>query len=348
MFSPIRFSTGIVDLLDQRKLPASEEWLRCESTEQVASAIEDMVVRGAPAIGCAAALGMLVDLERTSWTLWHENKNQFSANLQRMRRTRPTAVNLFFALDKMAEAAAKLADEAPSDSVRATLRQIAEAIFWDDQKTCVAMGEHGADLFSKPVRILTHCNAGALATAGYGTALGVIRSLHKRGLAKHVFADETRPWLQGARLTVWELMQEEISCSLNCEGAAAFLMANGEIDAVITGADRIAANGDTANKVGTLGVAIAAKYFGIPFYVAAPFSTFDLKASSAKDIPIEYRAESEVLEFRGTRHTPMGLKAVNPSFDITTHGLITGIITERGVIKAPYIDSIAEAFRRRL
>ncbi|HEV3010398.1 MAG TPA: S-methyl-5-thioribose-1-phosphate isomerase [Burkholderiales bacterium] len=303
---PIRWKGDRLELLDQRLLPDQTVYVTCRTAAEVAAAIRDMVVRGAPAIGCAAAFG--VALSKGS-----------SESFEILAKSRPTAVNLFWALDRMKKAK--------------NLKAEAEAIFNEDLAANRAMGKLGAELIPDKARVMTHCNAGALATAGYGTALGVIRSAKGKGIS--VIANETRPYLQGARLTAYELVQEGIPCTLITDSMAGHLMSKGEVDVIVVGADRIAANGDTANKIGTYALAVLAKRHGIPFYVAAPISTFDPKIPDGSHIPIEERPAAEVTGYRDTRWAPEGVSVRNPAFDVTPADLITGIITERGVVLAP-------------
>ena len=309
---PIRWRGDRLELLDQRLLPEKIEYVTCRSAEEVARAIRDMVVRGAPAIGCAAAFGVV--LSRGS-----------PESLEVLAKSRPTAVNLFWALERMKKAK--------------NLEAEASAIFEEDLAANRAMGKLGAELIPQGARVMTHCNTGALATAGYGTALGVIRSAKDKKIS--VIANETRPYLQGARLTAWELVQEGIPCTLITDSMAGHLMSKGEVDVVIVGADRIAANGDVANKIGTYPLAVLAKRHGIPFYVAAPCSTFDLNIPHGSHIPIEERPAAEVTGYRGTRWAPEGVSVRNPAFDVTPAELITGIICEKGIASPPYRESIA-------
>jgi methylthioribose-1-phosphate isomerase len=303
---PIRWKGDSLELLDQRLLPDQTVYVTCRSAAEVAQAIRDMVVRGAPAIGCAAAFGVVLDKGK---------KEAFDI----LAKSRPTAVNLFWALERMKRAK--------------DLKAEAQAIFAEDLAANRAMGKLGAKLISRGSRILTHCNTGALATAGHGTALGVIRS--SKGKKISVIACETRPYLQGARLTAYECMQEGIPCTLVTDGMAGHLMSRGEVDVVIVGADRIAANGDVANKIGTYTLAVLARRHGIPFYVAAPLSTFDRKISRGSKIPIEERPPEEVTGYRGARWAPEGVAVRNPAFDVTPAELVSGIITERGVVLKP-------------
>lgn len=312
-------------LLDQRALPTREVWLEFRELEPIAEAIEDLVVRGAPAIGCTAAYGLFV-LSRS----WSDSDFDaaFAAAAHRLAHTRPTAVNLFVAIEEMRAAVATgtVAEK------RAALEQAARGHVERDLGFCKQMGENGASLLPAG-GILTHCNTGALATAGYGTALGVIRSAHARGTAIHVFADETRPVLQGARLTVWELMRDQIPVTAICDNMAGALMAKGKVQAAIVGADRIARNGDVANKIGTYTVAVLCKHHGIPFYVAAPWTTIDLSLATGAEIEIEQRSPDEVRRHGEELKTPADAPVDNPAFDVTPAELVTAIVTEKGVHK---------------
>ncbi|HVH99518.1 MAG TPA: S-methyl-5-thioribose-1-phosphate isomerase [Enhygromyxa sp.] len=321
-------------LLDQRALPNEERWLRLDALEDIAVAIETLTVRGAPAIGCAAAFGLYV----VSLGL-PDRRELFLPELERARErlahTRPTAVNLFVALDQQRDAIASTLAIEPEASVarlREVLRATAEQHAAADLRACLQMAAHGASLLPAG-GILTHCNAGALATAGHGTALGVIRTAWSRGTALRVFADETRPLLQGARLTAWELLREGIPCTLIADNMAATLMARGEIQAAIVGADRITRNGDVANKIGTYGVAVLCKHHGIPFYVAAPETTIDRSLATGAEIPIEERHADEVRIHGGALRAPLDVPVRNPAFDVTPAALVTAIITERGVFR---------------
>ncbi|HTE53392.1 MAG TPA: S-methyl-5-thioribose-1-phosphate isomerase [Kofleriaceae bacterium] len=350
ILKPLRWHDGALHLLDQLQLPAVEVWLRCEDETDVAQAIRDMVVRGAPAIGCAAAYGVALAARRLAEASPAPGVAAFSAGLERaidlLGQTRPTAVNLFWALAQMREAAraalAATADASDPDlaAVVSTLEARAIAIQADDIEMCRRIGRHGAALLPDDVAVLTHCNAGALATGGYGTALGVVRAAREAGKTVRVLADETRPFLQGARLTAWELVRDGFDVTLIPDGAAAFLMSRGEVGCVVVGADRIAANGDVANKIGTYALALAAARHAIPFYVAAPTSTLDLETASGDGIPIEERSGTELLSIGGTRIAAAGASARYPAFDITPADLITAIITDQGVATAPYLESL--------
>src|SRR5688572_12310734 len=316
-------------MIDQRRLPAEEVYLRCLSAGEVAFAIRDIAIRGAPAIGVAAALGLALAV-RKSAAEGDALAAEFDRTCDELAATRPTAVNLFWAIARMRR---RFARESPAGGgrVRAGLLEEALAIGAEDLAACRSMGDLGAELIPAGARLLTHCNAGALATAGYGTALGVIRSAARQGKVKNVFADETRPYLQGARLTAWELSRDGIPTTLIADNMAGHMMARGEVDAIVVGADRIAANGDVANKIGTYTLAVLARENGLPFYVAAPVSTIDLATPSGDRIPIEERPADEVTHHGGRRLAPEGIAVRNPAFDVTPHRYVTAIICERGV-----------------
>ena len=338
MLPTVAWDGDAVVMIDQRRLPHEEVYARCTDHRQVAAAIKDMLIRGAPAIGVAAAMGIALGVrnQETEVGLSHA----FDAICDDLARTRPTAVNLFWAVERMRRCFELHAD-AGLAALKAALLREALAIEREDLEACRCMGDHGAPLLPARARVLTHCNAGALATAGYGTALGVIRSAARAGKIAAVFADETRPYLQGARLTAWELTRDGIATTLVTDGMAGHLMAQGEINAVVVGADRIAANGDVANKIGTYSVAVLAKENGVPFYVAAPVSTFDLTLGGGDQIPIEERAAEEVTHFAGQRVAAEGVSVRNPAFDVTPHRYVTAIICERGVARAPFEESLA-------
>jgi methylthioribose-1-phosphate isomerase len=331
-------------MVDQRKLPAQEIYVRCHTAQEVARAIRTMVIRGAPAIGVSAAMGIALGMRRCS----AKGTRQFAVEFQKicdmMAATRPTAVNLFWAIDRMKRAFAEGAQAGESpDELADRLAREARAIHDEDVANCRLMGGFGAAVVPDGSRVLTHCNAGALATAGYGSALGVIRAAVEQGKQIAVFADETRPFLQGARLTAWELIRDGINTTVITESMAGPLMRAGEIDLIVVGADRIAANGDTANKIGTYTVAVLAHEHKLPFYVAAPLSTIDLDTPDGSQIPIEERDQREVTHLGSSRLTPEGAKIRNPAFDITPHRYIAGIITERGIFTAPYSESLRQA-----
>jgi methylthioribose-1-phosphate isomerase len=343
----IRWQDGGVSLLDQRRLPSEECYLLLTTVEDVAAAIEQMAIRGAPAIGCAAALGVALGAAKSDAADVESLVEQLESEvIPRLRRTRPTAVNLFWALDRIRAAMQALAQEpgADVDSITRGLIAAADAMVDEDRETCVAIGRHGAGLIEAGARVLTHCNAGALATGGYGTALGVIRAAAEAGRAPRVLAGETRPLLQGARLTAWELQRDGIDVKVCTDNMVAYAMQRSEVDLVVVGADRIAANGDVANKIGTYGVAVLAEAHGVPFYVAAPRSTIDRAAKSAADIPIEERDRSEIARIGETVVLPDGVDVEQYAFDLTPSRLVSGIITEKGIVRAPYGASIAAIF----
>jgi methylthioribose-1-phosphate isomerase len=334
----VAWENGVVVLIDQRRLPQQECLLRCRDYHEVATAIREMAVRGAPAIGVTAALGLALGVRHTR-AEGGALAEEWSDMCATLAATRPTAVNLFWAIERMRQRFHALASTG-GETLRAGLLAEALEILQEDLDACRRMGDLGAELLPPEARVLTHCNAGALATAGYGTALGVVRSAARLGRVKAVFADETRPWLQGARLTVWELAQDGIEATLIAEGAAGHLMARGEINAVVVGADRIARNGDVANKIGTYPVAVLARENGLPFYVAAPVSTLDLNTATGAEIPIEERPAHEVTHVLGQRIAPEGTRVRNPAFDITPERYVTAIVTERGVARPPYAESL--------
>lgn len=334
-----------VDIIDQRLLPVVEQRIELRSAEQVARAIRDMQVRGAPAIGVAAAMGLALEVSGHTGLSPSEFRTKLEATAQLLAASRPTAVNLFWAIERMLECARVHSERTPGE-VACKLYGEANAILAEDQAMCRAIGEHGASLFENCATVLTHCNAGALATAGMGTALAPLYVLHERGAAPRVISSETRPALQGARLTSWELSRAGIDVMLVTDSTVASLMRAGRIDAVITGADRIAANGDTANKIGTYSHAVLAKYHGIPFFVAAPSSTIDLSTLDGAGIPIEERSGDEVRYAGGQRIAPEQVAAHAPAFDVTPHELITAIITDRGVLRPPFHQSIAASLAR--
>jgi methylthioribose-1-phosphate isomerase len=340
----VRWSEQGVVMLDQRLLPEREEYLVCTSVEEVARAIETLAVRGAPAIGCAAAFGAA----RAAWVSTARDGAALAADveaaLRRLAATRPTAVNLFWALERMRGRLGAERGASPA-ALRAALLQEAEAILAEDIAACRALGRAGAALVPDGARILTHCNAGALATGGYGTALGVVRAAVEAGRRISVLADETRPFLQGARLTAWELARDGIPVAVVTDGMPAHLMQRGEVDLVIVGADRVAANGDVANKIGTYGLALLAKAHGIPFYVAAPCSTIDLATANGAAIPIEERGRDEVAHVAGRAVVPEGVPVRHPAFDVTPAALITALVTERGVLRSPDRDRLAAHLR---
>ena len=334
-------------MIDQRKLPADEVYVRCKTAAEVARAIKTMVIRGAPAIGVAAAMGIALGMRKSKATGTQKFAADFHKTCELMAGTRPTAVNLFWAIERMKRTFASAAQAGESvDQIKDRLDAEANAIHDEDVASCRALGAFGAEVVPADARVLTHCNAGALATAGYGTALGVIRGAVEKGKRVAVFADETRPFLQGARLTAWELVRDGIQTTVITDNMTGALMRQGKVDLVVVGADRIAANGDTANKIGTYGVAVLAREHQIPFYVAAPLSTIDLNTPDGDHIPIEERAAKEVTHIAGAQLTPEGALVWNPAFDVTPHHLIAGIITERGIFRPPYVESLKRAFEQ--
>ncbi len=332
-----------VNFLDQTKLPLEETYVLATDYKQVAIVIRDMIVRGAPAIGVSAAMGMAIGIDRSTATTIPALTEEVAVIAKTLAETRPTAVNLFWGIDEIRNLYNTLvAQNAPIPEIKSAVVAKARRMYDEDIAACKQMGAHGASLLPQKGTVLTHCNAGALATCGYGSALGVIRAAIERGHTIDVFADETRPFLQGARLTAWELMKDNIPTTVLCDNMAAALMRQGRIHAVIVGADRIAANGDVANKIGTYGVSILAKEHGIPFYVAAPWSTLDLATAHGDLIPIEQRNAREVTHSNGKQMTPHGVAIENPAFDVTPAKYVTAIITERGVLRAPYEQSIQD------
>jgi methylthioribose-1-phosphate isomerase len=323
VWSPLRWQDGALHLIDQRRLPAEETWVRCARAADVAEAIRSMVVRGAPAIGCAAAFGM---------ALAARHGEDLDAAAATLRGTRPTAVNLFWAVDRMLGVRPRSFE---------ALEREAGTIWREDVEACLRIGQNGAPLMPDRGTVLTHCNAGALATGGYGTALGVIRAAREAGKHISVMADETRPFLQGARLTAWELVRDGIPTTLISDGMAGHFLARGEIRAAVVGADRIARNGDVANKIGTYSVAVLCHVHSVPFFVAAPLSTVDLETPTGEAIPIEERDPAEVRAFAGVTVAPAGVAARHPAFDVTPARYVSAIVTEAGVARPPYDRSLA-------
>jgi methylthioribose-1-phosphate isomerase len=343
MIPTLEWTSEGVRFLDQTRLPLEESYVLATSYEQVADIIRTMVVRGAPAIGVSAAMGLALGIEKSQASTLPALVSEFDTMCGTLAATRPTAVNLFWAIEQMKQRFAEEAARpgATPQSISKAMTAEAQRMYDEDIAACRQMGAHGASLLPETGGVLTHCNAGALATCGYGTALGVIRAAVEQGRKIHVYADETRPFLQGARLTAWELMHDNIPTTVLCDNMAASLMRQGKIQAVVVGADRIAANGDVANKIGTYGVAVLAKEHGIPFFVAAPWSTIDVKTPTGDAIPIEQRPEVEVTHHGGRQLTPHGVGIANPAFDVTPAKYVTAIITERGVLRAPYSESLA-------
>jgi methylthioribose-1-phosphate isomerase len=342
MLPTIEWTDDAVVMIDQRKLPGTEVYVSCRTAQEVAKAIKTMVIRGAPAIGVAAAMGIALGMRRSHATGTKQFATEFQKICDVMAATRPTAVNLFWAIERMKKIFADAAQGGCSvEEIKQRLEDEARRIHDADVASCRAMGAFGAALVPDTARILTHCNAGALATAGYGTALGVIRAAAEQGKKIAVLADETRPFLQGARLTAWELVKDGIDTTVITDNMAGSMMRLGDVDLVVVGADRIAANGDVANKIGTYGVAVLAKAHAIPFYVAAPLSTIDLNTPDGSRIPIEERNEREVTHVGPSRLTPVGARIRNPAFDVTPAKYVTAIITERGIARAPFEESLA-------
>ena len=347
---------GFLELVDQRRLPAEFVKFQCRNIEALFEAIKTLAVRGAPAIGVSAAYGLVLAMQKlTSSDGLQQGLKVLAQSAESLSSSRPTAVNLFWALERVRRKAEEFAGSQPgstSQELQSAGRLLAEAvlaeanaIYQEDVEMCRRIGQNGETFIKPNSSILTHCNAGALATAGQGTALSVVFEAHKKGKKFKVYVDETRPLLQGARLTAWELKQAEIDVTVICDNMAGWLMKQSKIDAVITGADRIAANGDAANKIGTYGLSILAREHGIPFYIAAPSSTFDLDINSGAEIPIEQRAAEEVTTFAKTQIAPDGINVYNPAFDVTEARDIAAIITERGVIENPNAENISEHLR---
>jgi len=341
MIPTLEWTPKGVNFLDQTKLPLEETYVLATDYKQVATVIRDMIVRGAPAIGVSAAMGVAIGIDRSTATTLTALNEEVAVICETLAKTRPTAVNLFWGIAQVRDLYNALAAKnTPIPEIKAAVVALSQRLYDEDIAACKQMGAYGAALLPKEGTVLTHCNAGALATCGYGTALGVIRGAIEAGHKIDVLADETRPFLQGARLTAWELMKDNIPTTVLCDNMSAYLMGKGRVQAVIVGADRIAANGDTANKIGTYGVSILAKEHGIPFYVAAPFNTIDLATAHGDDIPIEQRDAREVTHSNGKQMTPDGVGIENPAFDVTPAKYIAAIITERGVLRAPFGESI--------
>jgi methylthioribose-1-phosphate isomerase len=345
MIRTIEWTDEGVVMIDQRRLPTEELYLVFKTHEEVAVAIEDMVIRGAPAIGVAAAMGIALGMKNSKASSGEDFEREFRNVCSRMLSTRPTAVNLFWAVERMRWAFNRVSREGASiEKIKQQLIGEAGEIHKEDIESNRRMGQFGAELLPDGATVLTHCNAGALATAGFGTALGVIRAAVEAGKRVNVFANETRPFLQGARLTAWELAKDDIPVTLITDGMAGYFLRSGNVDCVIVGADRIAANGDVANKIGTYMVAVAAHENNIPFYVAAPLSTIDLSLNSGDQIPIELRSPDEVTRFRSEQVAPEGVAVENPAFDVTPHRYISAIITDAGVAREPYDTSLRALF----
>ena len=339
MIQTLEWTDRGVVFIDQTKLPTEETYVTCTTHQQVADVIRNMVVRGAPAIGVAAAMGIALGVKNSRAENGAELKKEFDQICEIIRQTRPTAVNLFWAIRRMQEKF-EILRVRPIPQIKQALIEEAQRMHAEDIAANQAMGRHGAELMPASGGVLTHCNAGALATAGYGTALGVIRAAVEQGKKIHVYADETRPFLQGSRLTAWELMKDGIPTTVISDNMAGAMMKQGKIGAIVVGADRIAANGDVANKIGTYTVAVLAKENGIPFYVAAPISTVDLETPDGNGIPIEQRNAREVTHIAGKQMVPDGVEIENPAFDVTPAKYVAAIITERGIARAPYTESL--------
>jgi methylthioribose-1-phosphate isomerase len=339
MIETLEWTDNGVRFIDQTKLPMEETYVTCKTHEQVADVIRTMVVRGAPAIGVAAAMGIALGMKNSKAESVGELKQELDQICDVIGKTRPTAVNLFWAIQRMQEKFER-ARVRPLAQIKHELIEESKRMHAEDIAANQAMGRHGATLMPSEGGVLTHCNAGALATAGYGTALGVIRAAVEQGKKIHVYADETRPFLQGSRLTAWELMKDNIPTTVISDNMAGAMMRQGKIGAIVVGADRIAANGDVANKIGTYTVAVLAKEHGIPFYVAAPISTVDLACADGNEIPIEQRNAREVTHIAGKQMVPDGVQIENPAFDVTPAKYVTAIITERGIAREPYQNSL--------
>ena len=343
MLPTVAWQEDAIVMIDQRKLPRAEVYVKCRTPQEVARAITSMVIRGAPAIGVSAAMGVAIGIARSPATGTKKLAVEFQKICDLLASTRPTAVNLFWAIERMKWTfAAAVQAGAGVGEIKARLKAEAMAIHDEDVEGCRAIGRHGGALVPDGARVLTHCNAGALATAGYGTALGVIRGAIEQGKRVTVLADETRPFLQGARLTAWELVFDGIDTTVIADNMAGALMRAGEIDLVVVGADRIAANGDAANKIGTYSLAVLARAHGLPFYVAAPWSTVDLATAEGSLIPIEERNRREMTHIGPVQLVPAGAKVRNPAFDVTPASLITAIITDRGVVRPPFERGLRE------
>src|SRR5438045_1249595 len=344
MIQTLEWTDRGVRFIDQTKLPNEEVYVTCTTHQQVADVIRNMVVRGAPAIGVAAAMGIALGIQNSKAENINNLRQEFDDICDVIGKTRPTAVNLFWAIRRMREKF-ELLSAKPIAQIKQSVSEEAQRMHAEDIAANQAMGRHGAALMPASGGVLTHCNAGALATCGYGTALGVIRAAIEQGKKIHVYADETRPFLQGSRLTAWELVKDGIPTTVISDNMSGAIMRQGKIGAVIVGADRIAANGDVANKIGTYTVAVLAKEHGIPFYVAAPISTVDLETPDGSKIPIEQRNPAEVTHIAGKAITPAGVQIENPAFDVTPAKLVTAIVTERGIARAPYEQSLAVLVR---
>jgi methylthioribose-1-phosphate isomerase len=339
MIQTLEWTDSGVRFIDQTKLPGEETYVTCKTADQVADVIRDMIVRGAPAIGVAAAMGIALGVKNSKAESVGELRPEFDRVCDVIGKTRPTAVNLFWAIRRMRDKF-ELLRARPLPQLKQALIEEAQRMHAEDIAANQAMGQFGATLMPASGGVLTHCNAGALATCGYGTALGVIRAAVQQGKKIHVYADETRPFLQGSRLTAWELMKDNIPTTVISDNMAGAMMSQGKIGAIVVGADRIAANGDVANKIGTYTVAVLAKEHNLPFYVAAPISTIDFETASGNQIPIEQRNQREVTHFAGKQVTPDGVSIENPAFDVTPSRYVTAIVTEKGIARPPYLESL--------
>ena len=345
MIKTVEYIDGIVRMIDQTRLPLEKVFIDCKTIDDVADAIKTMVIRGAPAIGVSAAMGVSLAAEMIQADNFEKFYTQLENKCLNLAQSRPTAVNLAWAIERM-KSVARESKSLSISELKKKLKQESIDICKEDIESNMAMGSFGQTLINDGSTVLTHCNAGALATAGFGTALGVIRAAVNAGKKIEVLADETRPFLQGARLTVWELMEDNIPVKLITDNMSGFFMKNNQVDVVVVGADRIAGNGDVANKIGTYMVAVLAQKHQIPFYVAAPISTLDLSLNSGEEIPIEQRSEDEVMTLNNKRITPEGASAAHPAFDITPNDLVTAIITDKGIAKPPYITSLKNLSRQ--
>ena len=343
MIKTIEYTNGVVKLIDQTKLPGEEVYVECNDFTNVADAIRNMLIRGAPAIGVAAAMGVSLGANKIKAHSYESFLPEFQHVCGELAKSRPTAVNLFWAIDRMKSLANNNRDK-PVETIKTLLKEEAIKICREDIEINKEMGKNGQELIKDGDTVLTHCNAGALATAGYGTALGVIRAAHEAGKKIHVLADETRPFLQGARLTAWELKKENRPVKLITDSMAGYFMKKKEVDLVIVGADRIASNGDVANKIGTYTVAVLAKEHQIPFYVAAPLSTLDMSLNSGDQIPIEERSHEEVTWINNKQVAPEGIDVAHPAFDVTPNKLVHAIITEKGIIRPPFKENLQKLF----
>ncbi len=341
----MKWNGSALELIDQRKLPHVEEYVKCQTSECVAKAIKDMIVRGAPAIGASAAFGYVLGAMENEKDLSVAKMEEVK---EKLANTRPTAVNLFWALKRMHSKFLEIHSQSKSaKQVVSLLNDEAEKIAQEDIEVNKRMGNYGQELFPEDVTVITHCNAGALATVDYGTAVGVIHAALDHGKTVHAFVDETRPYLQGARLTAWELLKLGVDTTLICDNMAGWVMKTRKVDAIIVGADRIAANGDTANKIGTYSLASLAKKHGVKVYVAAPLSTIDVSIKDGSEIPIEERSHEEVTHIQGVKIAPDDVKVYNPAFDVTDAEMIDAIITEKGVLRYPYVESIKKLFEQK-